>query len=297
MGVSLICGLSQEIGSLRERRLGRGRNLICLMLMLFGGIPGGKSGILTWADKKYGQSGKGLALIARWLLGSGSRWSMTGCGIARLAFVDKRMILALTDCKLGSSSLYPQGPYRPRPSDNGRHVVKLLLNGAWRGVVIDSLLPYSESTSKPLHATTQPISSPHSTSIGPPWIPLATKAYFKALGGYTVQGSDPGPDIYAFTGWIPERLSLKEGFQREKEWKRIYKAWKSGKVLVTLGTGKVVQKELVPFHAYGVIGLREEKGERVLEIVDPGSTPRQPEGVLEESMNQLSLKPTEGRSP
>jgi hypothetical protein len=59
----------------------------------------------------------------------------------------------------------------------------------------------------------------------------------------------------------------------------------------------VVQKALVPFHAYGVIGLREEKGERVLEIVDPGSTPRQPDGVLEESMNQLSLKLTEGRSP
>jgi hypothetical protein len=65
---------------------------------------------------------------------------------------------------------------------------------------------------------------------------------------------------------------------------------------VTLGTGKVVQRDLVPFHAYGVIGLREEKGERVLEIVDPGSTPRQSDGVLEESMDQLSLKPKEGES-
>jgi hypothetical protein len=63
---------------------------------------------------------------------------------------------------------------------------------------------------------------------------------------------------------------------------------------VTLGTGKVVQRDLVPFHAYGVIGLREEKGERVLEIVDPGSTPRQSDGVLEESMDQLSLKPKDG---
>jgi hypothetical protein len=66
-------------------------------------------------------------------------------------------------------------------------------------------------------------------------------------------------------------------------------------VLVTLGTGKVVQRDLLPFHAYGVIGLREEKGERVLEIVDPGSTPRQSNGVLEESMDQLSLKPKEGK--
>ena len=67
-------------------------------------------------------------------------------------------------------------------------------------------------------------------------------------------------------------------------------------MLVTLGTGKVVQRDLVPFHAYGVIGLREEKGERVLEIVDPGSTPRQSDGVLEESMDQLSLASTDGVS-
>ena len=65
---------------------------------------------------------------------------------------------------------------------------------------------------------------------------------------------------------------------------------------MTLGTGKVVQRDLVPFHAYGVIGLREERGERVLEIVDPGSTPRQSDGVLEESMDQLSLKPKDGMS-
>lgn len=63
---------------------------------------------------------------------------------------------------------------------------------------------------------------------------------------------------------------------------------------MTLGTGKVVQRDLVPFHAYGVIGLREVKGERILEIVDPGSTPRQSDGLLEESMDQLSLKPKDG---
>lgn len=69
-----------------------------------------------------------------------------------------------------------------------------------------------------------------------------------------MRGSDPAPDIYAITGWIPERLSLKEGFQREKEWNRIYTAWKKGHVLVTLGTGKVVGAGLVALHAYGVIG-------------------------------------------
>jgi calpain-7 len=227
------------------------------------------------------------------LLDSGYRWNTIGCGIARYVSYSVRVVIKLTE-KLGSSSLYPQSPLHPRRSDNGKHVVKLLLNGAWRGVIIDSLLPYSKSTSKPLHATTQPISST-STAIGPPWIPLATKGYYKALGGYTIRGSDPGPDIYAFTGWIPERLSMKGGFQREKEWRRVYDSWRRGKLLVTLGTGEVVQRELVPFHAYGVIGLREENGERRLEIVDPGSTPRQSDGVLEESMNRLSPKPNEGK--
>lgn len=182
--------------------------------------------------------------------------------------------------------------------------MKLLLNGSWRQVVIDALLPRSQSTSLPLHATTRPLipspvptpsASDSASSIGPPWVPLAIKAYFKASGGYTVRGSDPGPDIHAFTGWIPERLSLREGFQREKEWKRISASWGKGQVLVTLGTGKVARRDLLAFHAYGVIGLEETKaGERVLEIVDPGSTPRQPDGVLEESMNQLSLDSQQG---
>ena len=66
---------------------------------------------------------------------------------------------------------------------------------------------------------------------------------------------------------------------------------------MTLGTGKNVQRELVPFHAYGVIGLREENRERILEIIDPGSTPRQPDGVLEESMDQLTLRTKEGEAP
>lgn len=177
------------------------------------------------------------------------------------------------------------------------------MNGAWRSVIIDALLPRSKITHQPLHAIAIPLpststssSSSSNTQIGPPWVPLATKAYFKALGGYTIRGSDPGPDIHAFTGWIPERMNLKDGFQREKEWKRTHRAWNKGQVLVTLGTGKEVNGDLVAFHAYAVIGVREDESwDRVLEVVDPGSTPRQSDGVLEESMAQLSLAPQQGQ--
>lgn len=66
-------------------------------------------------------------------------------------------------------------------------------------------------------------------------------------------------------------------------------------MLVTLGTGKMVVRDLVAYHAYGVIGVSEnEAGDRVLEVVDPGSTPRQSDGVLEESMVQLNLAPQHG---
>jgi hypothetical protein len=58
-------------------------------------------------------------------------------------------------------------------------------------------------------------------------------------------------------------------------------------VLITLGTGGKVDRGLVAFHAYGVLSLREEGGERVLEVIDPGSIPIS--GGLEEGMSGLGL--------
>jgi calpain-7 len=59
------------------------------------------------------------------------------------------------------------------------------------------------------------------------------------LGGYDIRGSDPSPDVYAFTGWIPERMRLRDGsFQREKEWSRVWEGWRKGDLMVTLGTGE-----------------------------------------------------------
>ncbi|RSH94436.1 cysteine protease [Saitozyma podzolica] len=216
---------------------------------------------------------------------------------------------------LALGGLYPQASTGlPKHSENGKHVVKLLLNGAWRSVVIDALLPRSKETQHPLHPTAHqlgpsptspstpaPESHPQSSqpqspslssntpsqhapqALGPPSIPLLLKAYFLSHGGYSLRGSNPSPDVYALTGWIPERISLRECFQREKEWRRISAAWGRGEVLVTLGTGEEGGAGLVPLHAYGVLvdgvleqatdetDLKEQGGERVLEIFDPGS--------------------------
>lgn len=118
-------------------------------------------------------------------------------------------------------------------------------------MVVDALLPRSATTQKPLHITAR---LGDSDEVGPAWIPIAVKGYFKALGGYAIPGSDPAPDVYAFTGWIPERLSLNSGFRREKEWDRLHRAWEKGQVIVTLGSGNHVAPGLVPLHAYGVTG-------------------------------------------
>ncbi|KIR26024.1 calpain-like protease palB/RIM13 [Cryptococcus deuterogattii LA55] len=173
----------------------------------------------------------------------------------------------------GWENLYPQDAHgRPRRSENGKHVLKLLLNGAWRSVVLDSLLPFSKKDGTPLFTTCHP--TPHilPTSVGSPWAPLALKGYFKVHGGYSLRGSNPSSDIYEFMEWIPERIRLKEGFQREKEWKKMKEAWHQGNVMVSLGTGSKVSEGLVKLHAYGVIRLGEEGHERTLDIFDPGAT-------------------------
>ncbi|OCF34623.1 calpain-like protease palB/RIM13 [Kwoniella heveanensis BCC8398] len=176
---------------------------------------------------------------------------------------------------LAWSNLYPKANNgKPRRSDNGKHVLKLLLNGAWRSVVMDATLPHSSVDHTPLYTTCLPSSSSASTTTntsGAPWAPLALKGYFKVFGGYSLRGSNPAPDIYAFTGWIPERISLREGFQREKEWKKLSRAWKNGEVMISLGTGERVRDGLVKLHAYGVLGLREDDDQRLLEVFDPGA--------------------------
>ena len=120
-------------------------------------------------------------------------------------------------------------------------------------VTIDSLLPRSKTTQEPLYATAHRIDAA-SHGPGPAWIPLLLKAYFKAYGGYSLRGSNPAPDIYSLTGWIPERIGLQEGFQREREWDRIFGAFRKGDVLVTLGSGGAKDRGLVPYHAYAVLG-------------------------------------------
>lgn len=97
------------------------------------------------------------------------------------------------------------------------------------------------------------------------------------MGGYDFPGSNSGTDLLALTGWIPEHVFLQsDDMVSTGLWRRIHKAWDHGDVLITLGTGRISKREeqelgLVGEHDYAVLGLKEEDGERMLQVKNPWS--------------------------
>lgn len=97
------------------------------------------------------------------------------------------------------------------------------------------------------------------------------------MGGYDFPGSNSGTDLLALTGWIPEHVFLQsDDMVPGSLWKRVYKAWDRGDVLITLGTGRMSRREeqelgLIGEHDYAVLRLKEEDGERMLQVKNPWS--------------------------
>ena len=158
----------------------------------------------------------------------------------------------------------------PMVSDNGKYVFRFHFNGCYRKVVIDDRLPTSKTT-RALHV----IDRNDSTVF---WPALVEKAYLKVRGGYNFPGSNSGTDLWVLTGWIPEQLFLQSSdIDQDALWRRIFKAFKYGDVLITMGTGKLTQKEergmgLVGEHDYAVIDMQVRDGKQVLLVKNPWST-------------------------
>ncbi|KAI5814030.1 hypothetical protein BZA77DRAFT_250737 [Pyronema omphalodes] len=179
--------------------------------------------------------------------------------------------------------LYPQDKHsKPVISQNGKYVVKLFFNGCFRKIIIDSLLPYSPHRELFVRCRKNP-------AIFYP--ALIEKAYLKLLAkGYDFPGSNSGTDLLALTGWIPEHIFLQsDEISPAALWRRMMKAWESGDVLITLGTGRMgkveeIQLGLVGEHDYAVLELKEQEvtGDRLLLVKNPWSEGRVWKGVIEE---------------
>lgn len=170
-----------------------------------------------------------------------------------------------------SSIIYPYDHKSMEPviSSSGKYIFRLHFNGCFRKVVIDDRLP-SSHTSQALHVVDR-------NNSGLLWPALIEKAYLKIRGGYDFPGSNSGTDLWVLTGWIPEQLFL----QRDESspdvlWHRVFTAFKYGDVLITIGTGRLNEREeqstgLVGEHDYAIIDMEETEGRRLFLVKNPWS--------------------------
>ncbi|KAL2849170.1 hypothetical protein BJY01DRAFT_211165 [Aspergillus pseudoustus] len=159
--------------------------------------------------------------------------------------------------------------YGPKPelSPSGKYIFRFYFNGCFRKVVIDDRLP-SSNDSRSLYM----IDRNRANFI---WPALVEKAYLKLRGGYEFPGSNSGTDLWVLTGWIPEQVFLhNDDVTADQIWSRLFKSFHSGDVLLTIGTGKLTEKEqkeqgLVGEHDYAILDMKESKGRRRILVKNP----------------------------
>lgn len=162
---------------------------------------------------------------------------------------------------------YDDGHGNPKESSLGKYIFCFYFNGCFRKVIVDDRLPASK-TSRSLHVVDR--KNPNFI-----WPALVEKAYLKLRGGYDFPGSNSGTDLWVLTGWIPEQVFLHhEDVTCDRIWKRLFKAFHYGDVLLTIGTGELTEREqtelgLVSGHDYAVLDMKELKGRRQMLVKNP----------------------------
>lgn len=113
---------------------------------------------------------------------------------------------------------------------------KLLINGIWRSIFVDSLIPIDSGNSCLLS---------HFENSRYYGITLMEKAYLKVMANrYDSIESNPAIDLYYLTEWIPETISIKSNYDNKRSffsklWNRIKKPIQQGYCLMALGTNEI----------------------------------------------------------
>lgn len=195
--------------------------------------------------------------------------------VSDCSFVASLAVSALYERKFGkrlvTSIIYPRTRDKtPMYNPFGKYMVKLHVNGVTRKVIIDDHLPFSK------HGQ---LLCSYSSNRNELWVSLLEKAYMKVMGGYNFPGSNSNIDLHALTGWIPERVAIRESdpdFNRDALFTILETRLKKGDVLVTVATGNFSDAEadrtgLVSTHAYAVMDVRSINGVRLLKLKNPWS--------------------------
>ncbi|TMW58240.1 hypothetical protein Poli38472_011828 [Pythium oligandrum] len=156
--------------------------------------------------------------------------------------------------------IFPVDPRTKQPMYNpsGKYIVKLWANGVPRKVVIDDFLPVNPETRELLCSCT--------TRKNELWVTLIEKAYLKLCGGYDYPGGNSGIDLFALTGWIPERIAIadlmSDPTREDRLWEQLKSAFHFGDCIITMTTGDIGSDAaqtvgLVPMHVYAVLNVFE----------------------------------------
>ncbi|CAB9509649.1 Calpain-7 [Seminavis robusta] len=231
--------------------------------------------------------GSGKTMSPVMVLGTVSPYKIKQYGVTDCSFIASLCICAAYERRFQKSLIspivYPQTPdgkmvYNP----NGKYMVKLWLNGVARQVVVDDRLPIDKNGNL-LCANSQ--SPPGQLEI---YVPIIEKAFLKMAGGfdngYNFPGSNSGVDLYALTGWIPERILFPKDpnkvrdheTSRERAWERLMSAHSFGDCLITMSSEASISEEqanqigLVTGHAYACLSVMQtQNGIRLLQLKNP----------------------------
>ena len=166
---------------------------------------------------------------------------------------------------------------------------------------IDDHLPTSK-TNRVLHV----IDRRHPGLI---WPALVEKGYLKVRGGYDFPGSNSGTDLAVLTGWIPQQIFLHdEDVEPDHLWNEIYTNFHAGRILITIGTGKLPRREqkhlgLAAEHDYAVLEISNDGDVKEMLIKNPwadgdvwrGATRRKPNS--KDKMRSYGTSESDGMMP